>query len=90
MTSRGVSLVRNGWPFVVADTLANWKKLEPNKINSSQGFSQKVASTSWFVFNSLPVRGNFCCLLITFANGLGPDQARQNVGPDLDPNCFTP
>ena len=30
----------------------------------------------------------FCplCLLITFANSLDPDQARQNVRPDLDPN----
>ena len=25
----------------------------------------------------------------TFANRLDPDQARQNVGPDLDPNCLT-
>ena len=24
-----------------------------------------------------------------FANSLDPDQARQNVGPDLDPNCLT-
>ena len=23
------------------------------------------------------------------ANSLNPDQARQNVGPDLDPNCLT-
>ena len=30
-----------------------------------------------------------CCLLITFANSLDPDQARQSVGPDLDPNCLT-
>ena len=30
------------------------------------------------------------CLLITFANSLDPDQARQNVGPNLDPNCLTP
>ena len=30
------------------------------------------------------------CLLITFANSLDPDQARQNVRPDLDPNCLTP
>ena len=29
------------------------------------------------------------CLLITFANSLDPDEARQNVGPDLDPNCLT-
>ena len=30
-----------------------------------------------------------CGLPITFANSLGPDQARQNSGPDLDPNCMT-
>ena len=29
-----------------------------------------------------------CRLLITFANSLDPDQARQNVGPDLDPKLF--
>ena len=28
-------------------------------------------------------------LLITFANSLDPDQDRQNVGPDLDPNRLT-
>ena len=27
--------------------------------------------------------GNFCHLLITFANSLNPDQDRQNIGPDL-------
>ena len=59
-------------------------------INFSQGFSQKVASISCFVFNSLPAWGGFCCLLITIANSLDPDKARQNVGPDLDPNCLTP
>ena len=32
---------------------------------------------------------NWCHLLMTFANSLYQDQARQNVGPDLDPNCFT-
>ena len=47
-------------------------------------------STSSFVFNSLPPRVDFCCLLITFANSLDQDQASQNVGPDLDPNCLTP
>ena len=26
------------------------------------------------------------CLLKTFANSLEPDQARHNVGPDLDPD----
>ena len=30
-----------------------------------------------------------CRLLITFASSLDPDQARQNVGSDLGPNCLT-
>ena len=30
-----------------------------------------------------------CCRLITFTNSLDPDQARQNVGPNLDANCLT-
>ena len=41
------------------------------------------------LFNSFSASGNFCHLLITFANSLDPDQARQNVGSDLDPNCLT-
>ena len=27
--------------------------------------------------------------MIIFANSLDPEQARQNVGPNLDPNCVT-
>ena len=27
--------------------------------------------------------------LVAFANSLDPDQDRQNVGPDLDPNRLT-
>ena len=41
------------------------------------------------MFNSLPACNFFCHLLIIFANSLEPDQACQNVGPDLDPNCMT-
>ena len=66
------------------------KKLEPNEIDFSQGFSKKVVSRSCSVFNSLPAKGNFCHLLITFANSLYPDQVQQNVRPDMDPNCLTP
>ena len=40
-------------------------------------------------FNSFTGSGDFCRLPITFANSLGPDQARQNVGPGLGPNCLT-
>ena len=41
------------------------------------------------ILNSFPASGDLRSLLITFANSLDPDQARQNVGPDLDPNCLT-
>ena len=37
---------------------------------------------------SLLASGNFCSLLITFENSLEQDQGQQNMGPDLDPNCF--
>ena len=39
-------------------------------------------------FNSLLTSGDFCHLLITIANSLDPEQARQNVRHDLDPNCL--
>ena len=42
-----------------------------------------------FTILTLPVRDKFCSLLITFANSLYPDQNRQNIGPDLDPNHLT-
>ena len=44
---------------------------------------------AYFAFNYFLASGYFCHLLITYANSLEPDQARQNVGPDLDPNCLT-
>ena len=79
-----------GLEFVVANTLAKRKKLEPIEIDFSTGFSQKEVSRRCFVFICLSASHDFCHLLITFANSLGPDQARQNVGPDRDPNCLTP
>ena len=39
--------------------------------------------------NSFLASGDFCCPLITFANSLDPDQDRQDVAPDLDPNRLT-
>ena len=32
---------------------------------------------------------DFCYLLITFASSLDPDQVRQNIGLNLDPNHST-
>ena len=39
-------------------------------------------------FDYLHVGGDVCLLLILFANTLDPYQARQNVRPDLDPDCL--
>ena len=57
-----------------------WSSLQQhNQYNISWGCS----------FNSFLANCDFCHLLITLANSLDPDQDRQNVGPDLDPNCLT-
>ena len=50
------------------------------KLNLDKVLARKKYQQVCFVFNSLLSRGDFCCLLITFANSLDPDQARQNVG----------
>ena len=47
--------------------------------------SDKIAITVIYL-NSLPASGDFCQLLISFANSLDPDPAQQNVRPDLDTN----
>ena len=41
------------------------------------------------IFISFLASSKLYHLLITFVNTLDPDQDRQNVGPDLDPNCLT-
>ena len=53
-----------------------------------------IENTQFFLnmeiaFNSLPASGDFCRLLINFANSLDLDQDWQYVGHDLDPNCLT-
>ena len=39
--------------------------------------------------NAFLAGGDFCHLLIHYANSLDPDQDQQNVGPDLDPKRLT-
>ena len=40
-------------------------------------------------FSHFLASGDFWRLLIPFTNSLDPNQGRQNVGFDLDPNCLT-
>ena len=46
---------------------------------------------SFFSLKGIPLSGNFCLLLITFANSLDPDEDQHKVyvGPHLDPNGLT-
>ena len=43
---------------------------------------------SVFDTNSFLASGDFCRLHLTFANSLDPEEAGQNVVPDLDPNML--
>ena len=54
--------------------------------NSLSKDTQDKDSLNKVGINTTHASVGFLCLLITFANSLDPDQARQNVGPDLDPN----
>ena len=56
--------------------------------DSVESVIQMVSCDNHMLLNSFLNSGDFCCLLITFANSLDPDQDRQNVGPDLDPICL--
>ena len=57
--------------------------------NSLSKDTQDKDSLNKVGMNTTPTSVSFLCLLITFANSLDRDQARQNARPDLDPNCLT-
>ena len=78
------------------------ERLEANKQSSKSKNSELQSSNQGkllgymiicvsvlLVFISVLASGDFCHLLITIASSLDPDQDRQNVGLDLDPNCLT-
>ena len=65
-------------------------KIAPTMVAKSSNSDQLIHNiTGHSLITYSPSSGNFCCQLITFANSLDPDQARQTVGPDLDANCLT-
>ena len=45
-------------------------------------------SSADFFFSKSSFSKNYFKITIRVSNRLGPDQARQNVGPDLGPNCL--
>ena len=54
------------------------------RLNLKLSSAAKKGDALWINYQLASV----CGLLITFANSLDPDQAGQNVQPDLDPNCL--
>ena len=52
-------------------------------------FEDHIEKVAFENCHLLPVSSDLNCLLITSPNSLDPDQARQNVGPDLCPNSLT-
>ena len=84
-----LSKAKKSFNLVSLMTLMKDFFLIPHKNGAPSYLPKHLHASLNFPTNSLPGRGEFCHLLLIFANSLDPDQARQNVGPDLDPNCFT-
>ena len=63
----------------------------PARTHKDEGSVQNssILDRCTWVLNSFLASSHYCGLLIIFSNSLDPDQDRQNVGPDLDPNCLT-
>ena len=61
--------------------------MRPAHHNMKSADMKPIKNINTSAYNSFPAIGDFCRLLITFANSLDPDQAIF-VGPDLDPNCL--
>ena len=57
--------------------------------NDENRFTSMPISVFLRTINPYCLTLNQCRLQIAFENSLDPDQARQNVGPDLDPKCLS-
>ena len=77
----------NGSYTVVGMYTFNLRQLVSSADNFCKQFGPRPHTQLWVCI--LFIFAYKCHLLITFANSLDPDQARHNVGPDLDPNCNT-
>ena len=69
---------------------------QKNRLNETFLLSNQNTPLNWWIRMDKKIITILCFLslpashwLITFANILVPDQDRQNVSPDLDPNCLT-
>ena len=73
--------VGNNDRVVIQELIKNIAQVNQLETSTQRDFKGNV--------NPFLASGDICHLLIIFANRLNPDQGRQIVGPDLDPNCLT-
>ena len=59
------------------------------KVKIADSKVKKFQRKNLNMLSSFFARSDFCCMLVTFANNLDPDQDQWNVVPDLDPNGLT-
>ena len=67
------------------------RKESNQKTQAGKNLNANGAKISFRLFISLEIltlNRCQCCLLITSANNLDPDQAQLKVGPDLGPNVW--
>ena len=63
----------------------NYVGLETDHISAEVNLLNWILKYSYYInLNPFPTCGDFRRLLIIYANSLDPDQAQQNVGPNLD------
>ena len=52
-------------------------------------YGKSVQDSNQLLLRIVTITSTYLCrLLITFANHLDPDQAEQNIKPELDPSCL--
>ena len=76
------------WFFLLSADFFSKLTFSKNSLMNTIRVSDSLYLTREF-FNCLPASGHLYHLLLSLANSLDPDQDRQTVGPDLDPNCLT-
>ena len=77
------------WRHITLSVFPVWYRKFTSLMYRDGKLSVWCTSYCKYLLTLFPASSDFCRLLMTSANSLDPDQARQNVRPDLDPNCLT-
>ena len=84
----GLRLIKDTRVVVRAD-IEDVKRQGKVTLLCGGGSGHEPAHAGMSLANTFLAGGDFCRLLLNFANSLDPDQDRHSVGPDLDPKHLT-